>query len=156
MNATQTTTRGKMTRAFKDDEHEFRVLPPKEGDNASKVLYYVRSTALMARLDEAFGVAGWNTQVKDVEGPGGSRGLAVTLVVTMEGREVVKTGVGTHHVSDTEDVVSAYDGALARAAAQLGIGRYLWEIPEIYADLTDAGLLAHHPLDLLLEHLPRD
>lgn len=138
---------------FRDDEHEFRVLPAEEGATACKVLYFIRSTAIMARLDEAFGPFGWRTTVHDVEGPAGKRGLAVSLTVNIDGREVTRTGVGTQHASAFEGIVGAYDGAFARAAAQLGVGRYLWEIPEIFVELNEDGDLTKHPLDLLMAAL---
>ncbi len=138
-------------RIFADEDHEFRVLPAEEGASACKVLYFIRPTAIMSRLDEAFGPFGWHTSAHDVEGPAGKRGLAVSLMVHVEGSEIARTGVGNQHASAYEGVVGAYDGAFARAAAQFGIGRYLWDIPEIFVEVDEAGNLTKHPLDLLLD-----
>lgn len=96
---------------------------------------YTDARAVMDALDTIF--PGWDVSIQNL-GPvtsglnKGQEQVAVTLIVDTGSRSVTDVGVHT-------DAKNATSDGLKRAAMNLGIGRYLWEVGEIFVDGLKPG-----------------
>lgn len=109
-----------------------------------KILAYLNARAVMDRLDQVFGVGGWSHELRPVELPKqGKSGVVITSGMICR----IITGGSVHEdVSDLtniEDLKGGASGALKRAAVHLGIGRYLYDLRDTYADIYDRGSRWH-------------
>jgi hypothetical protein len=101
-----------------------------KGDRALAV-GYIDARAVMDRLDEVCGL-NWCDDYDVL--PGG--GVVCRLQVTIEGRTIVKTDVGSpsEQPDDGDKLKAAFSDGLKRAAVKLGIGRYLYRLPKQWVD----------------------
>jgi hypothetical protein len=107
----------------------------KKGDKIwAKVLAYVTNRAIMARLDTVCGAENWKNEY--VAGPDG--GILCGLSIYIEGRGWVTKWDGAEN-TDVEAVKGGLSGAMKRAAVQWGIGRYLYDLDEGWANVHDRG-----------------
>lgn len=98
------------------------------------VLAYVTNRAIMDRLDEVLGPENWWNHFTASPAGGVLCGITIRLP---DGREVTKwDGAGA---TEVEKEKGALSGAMKRAAVQVGIGRYLYDLPEGFAEITDNG-----------------
>lgn len=109
-----------------------------------KILAYLNARAVMDRLDQVFGVGGWSHELRPVElSKQGKSGVVITSGMICR----IITGGSVHEdVSDLtniEDLKGGASGALKRAAVHLGIGRYLYDLRDTYADIYDRGSRWH-------------
>lgn len=113
----------------------------KNGNVWAKCLAYITSRAIMDRLDEVCGPDNWATDFR--HGPGHLQaGLGIRDPET--GEWVWKwDGTGLLASSDGLSVTDAgkgdFSNALKRVAVQWGIGRYLYNLPEGWATVSDDG-----------------
>lgn len=99
----------------------------------AKCLAYVTARAIMERLDDVCGPDGWRNEFR--EGPAGGVlcGIAIRI-----GDEWVTKWDGAEN-TDIEAVKGGLSGAMKRAGAQWGIGRYLYYLPEHWAIVGTSG-----------------
>lgn len=94
---------------------------------------YVTSRGIMERLDDVFGADGWSASYTAIEG-----GFLCTLGCCVNKEKDCwvhkQDGAGR---TDVEPVKGGISGALKRAAVAWGIGRYLYELPQVLVDLED-------------------
>jgi hypothetical protein len=109
-------------------------------DNKRALLVpYIDARAVMARLDEVF-PAQWQDDysVLDVQ-----RGI-VLCRLTIGG--ITRSDVGEGHSdANPEHVKSGVSDALKRAAVKFGVGRYLYDLPAVWADLDERGQPSRKP-----------
>lgn len=101
--------------------------------NGSKgiIAPYTSARAVMKRLDEVFGIAGWSVSYRVIDGVG----VICALKVKVGDEWIVKEdGSGFTKV---EPIKGGISGALKRAASCFGIGRKLYELPTVFVDLDD-------------------
>jgi hypothetical protein len=100
--------------------------------NRALAVAYVDARVVEDRLDDVFGVEGWQDEYHCL--PNGS--VVCKLRVRIDGEWIEKSDVGSQ--SDQPDegdrVKSAFSDALKRAAVKLGIGRYLYRLPQQWVD----------------------
>jgi hypothetical protein len=115
---------------FRPDEVHFR--PGATSGNRALALPYVDCRAVMNRLDDVFGIAGWSDSYQLL--PDGS--AVCTLKVRIGEDWISKQDVGSpSEQPDAGDrVKSAFSDALKRAAAKLGIARYLYRLAPLWVD----------------------
>jgi hypothetical protein len=84
-----------------------------------KELVYITARDVMDRLDEAVGIAGWESSYREVMGR-----VVCELTLCIEGKYITKCD----GADDTaiEGAKGALSDALKRAAVQFGVGRYLY------------------------------
>jgi hypothetical protein len=102
----------------------------------AKVLAYVTNRAIMKRLDEVCGKAGWRNEYRDIPNNGG---VECGISIKVEGEWITKWDAAEN--TQVEAVKGGRSGAMKRAAVQWGIGRYLYNLEEGFAvvSATRAG-----------------
>lgn len=115
---------------FSPEDIEWRVGQSNRDETKAMVLAYIDSRAVQHRLDEVFGPAGWSTTMHDT-----AKGMLCTLTVTLPDGSVVSRTDGADY-TDVEPTKGGISSALKRAFAQLGGGRYLYELPDFWVDLV--------------------
>ncbi|MLS89826.1 recombinase, partial [Salmonella enterica subsp. enterica] len=85
------------------------------------VLAYVTNRAIMKRLDDVCGKAGWRNEYRDIPNNGGVEcGISIKI-----GSEWVTKWDAAEN-TQVEAIKGGRSGAMKRAAVQWGIGRYLY------------------------------
>ena len=87
---------------------------------------YIDARAAMNRLDRVVGVDGWSDAYEVLEAG------TVKCRLTVLGISKEDTGIG-------EDLKAAFSDALKRAAVKFGVGRYLYDLPTVWAPLDERG-----------------
>lgn len=122
-----------------DIEWRVQTAGEKNGKPWARVLAYVTNRAMMNRFDEVVGPENWRNEYR--EGPGGGIlcGLSVRVFhpLNPEGEWVTKWDGAEN--TDVEAVKGGLSNAMKRAAVQWGIGRYLYELEEGWANVHDGG-----------------
>lgn len=94
---------------------------------------YCTSRAVQNRLDEVCGPENWQNKYKT--GPAGGVICGISIKV---GDEWVTKWDGADN-TQIESVKGGLSGAMKRAGAQWGIGRYLYGLPEAFVQIDKAG-----------------
>lgn len=94
------------------------------------VLPYITGRAIQKRLDDVFGVFGWEVDQKETMA---GDGFICTVSVLNEGRWIKKQDVAPK--TGIEPLKGGASGALKRAGALLGIGRYLYQLESGFAHI---------------------
>lgn len=118
---------------FSADDIEWRVARqwPKGESAACTVLAYITNRAIMNRLDEVCGPANWmNTQQQIKELRPGHFTIQVGISIKIGDDWVTKYDVA--EPTGIEPAKGGFSGAMKRAGAQWGIGRYLYFLSEEY------------------------
>lgn len=133
-----------LARPFAADRVEWRVQSSglkKDGSPWAKVLCYITQRAAFERLDEVYGEA-WAMSEAFYEIAG--KAVCVCKVEIALPGEPVRSVTGTCEVDfnkagDIDPFKTAASGALKRAVVALKIGRYLYDLPEAWAEISDRG-----------------
>ena len=132
----------KLAEKFHPDDIEWRVMRAQPwGQNIRVQVYpYVTARAIHERLDLVVGPANWCNTPQS----------AITVAKTNNGKEIVSVQVGISiriggewvtkynvcEPTDIEAAKGAFSGAEKRAGEEWGIGRYLWYLGEMDAEVT--------------------
>lgn len=124
--------------APQDIEWRVQTAGEKNGKPWARVLAYVTNRAIMERLDDAVGPENWQNEYK--EGPAGGVvcGLSIRVTRADGSADWVTKWDGAEN-SDVEPVKGGLSNAMKRAAVQWGIGRYLYDLDEGWANVHDGG-----------------
>lgn len=95
------------------------------------VLAYVTNRAIMARLDEVCGKANWRNEYQPAPAGGVMCGISIKV-----GEEWITKWDAAEN-TQVEAVKGGMSGAMKRAAVQWGIGRYLYNLEEGFAQTSD-------------------
>lgn len=124
---------------FPEDRIEWRIQScgeKQDGTVWARVLAYIDNRSAMERLDEVFGLD-WSHR-EEFHNIGSSAVCVVTI--TTAGRSVTGScEVELNKADDIDPFKSAASGAMKRAVVNLGIGRYLYDLPEAWAIVSDRG-----------------
>ena len=135
----------KLRAPFSADRIEWRLQScgtKQDGSIWAKCLAYIDNRAAMERLDEVYGMA-WshNEEFKQI----GSQAVC-TVTITIEGRSsdifpyrAVCGSCSVEANGDIDPFKSAASGAMKRAVVNLGVGRYLYDLPEAWAVIDPKG-----------------
>jgi hypothetical protein len=95
------------------------------------VVPYITNRCVMQRFDEQFGWAGWNNELKEIDG-----GFLCTITVSLpDGKSVSKTDGASR--TGIEPVKGGISDAMKRCAVQFGLGRALYDFPKVFVETTD-------------------
>jgi hypothetical protein len=90
---------------------------------------FVDSRAYQTRLDRVVGPEGWSVEYRSLSD------RAVLCRLTILG--VTREDVGECNVSDENAATSAVAQSFKRACAAFGLGRYLYSLPQVWADYDE-------------------
>lgn len=109
------------------------------GEIWAKVLAYIDNRNIQERLDAVVGPANWKNEY--AKGPEG--GVLCGLSIRIDGEWVTKWDGAEN--SDIEPIKGGLSDSMKRAAVQWGIGRYLYDLGESFADvISDRRQGAHY------------
>jgi hypothetical protein len=125
MNAEQKQLSMLLTAPFPPDAVHWKPLLVRDG--RALAVAFLDARSVMRRLDEVFGVAGWQTRLEFL--PSGT--VVCTLSVKIGDVWIVKTDVGSpsDQADEGDRLKAAASDALKRAAVHLGIGRLYYRLP---------------------------
>lgn len=91
---------------------------------------YVDARAVMDRLDEVLGNAGWKDEYVPQEGGN----FVCRLSLRIGGEWIAKEDVGnpSEQPDAGDKMKAAFSDALKRAAVKFGVGRYLYHLPQVW------------------------
>lgn len=112
-----------------DNEIEWRVQRVNK-NNSAVLVAYVTARAIMDRMDAVFGVDGWSVRYETVV-IGKHEGFLCTITTANCEKQDISD------LSDIEALKGGVSGALKRCAVLFGIGRYLYDLGEEYAEIKD-------------------
>lgn len=126
----------KLKAFFSEDDLEWRVqMCGKNNDNNYWVLLvpYMNRRAVMDRLDFVCSPENW----KDDYVPGPDGGVMCRLSIRINGEWITKCDAAEN--TNIESIKGGISDALKRAASKWGIGRYLSQLPRMYAIIDKNG-----------------
>lgn len=126
----------KLKEPFKKEDIEWRLQQSGETNGRiwGKCLAYVTVRAIETRLDEVCGAENWKNEFK--EGPNGGILCGISIKI---GDEWITKWDGSEN-TDFESVKGGLSGAMKRSAVQWGIGRYLYDLEEGWAVVSENGI----------------
>lgn len=119
---------------FAADDIEWRIQQSGktlDGKVWAMVLAYVTNRAIMKRLDDVCGKAGWRNEYRDIPNNGG---VECGISIKIDSEWVTKWDAAEN--TQVEAVKGGRSGAMKRAAVQWGIGRYLYNLEEGFAQTS--------------------
>ncbi|WP_438446838.1 Rad52/Rad22 family DNA repair protein [Gorillibacterium sp. sgz5001074] len=118
---------------FLPEDIEWRVGSTNGEKTKGIALAYVTNRAIMNRLDSIFGPFGWRNEFREWKGNSQLCGISVKV----EGEWITKWDGADD--SQTEAVKGGLSDAMKRAGYQWGIGRYLYNLDNVWVDIVPAG-----------------
>src|SRR5262245_19672240 len=114
------------------DDSEVKFKPQVVKGNRALALAYVDARAIMDRLDNVLGVGNWQDHYQLLL----DNSVMCRLRLRIGERWITKCDVGSpSEQSDGGDrMKAAFSDALKRTAVKFGIGRYLYRLPQQWAD----------------------
>ena len=112
-------------------EIEWRVQSQTKDGQKIIVVPYITNRCVMQRFDEQFGWAGWNNEIKEIDGGF----LCIITVALPDGKSVSKTDGASR--TGIEPVKGGISDAMKRCAVQFGVGRALYDFPKVFVETTD-------------------
>lgn len=112
-------------------EIEWRVQSQTKDGQKIIVVPYITNRCVMQRFDDQFGWAGWQNEIKEIEG-----GFLCTITAILPGGEIVKKTDGASRTA-VEPVKGGISDAMKRCAVQFGLGRSLYDFPKVLIQTTD-------------------
>ena len=122
----------KLQAPFDESDIQWRIQQAGVSHNSTPwalVIPYVNNRAIQKRLDEVFGVFGWENCYKPT--PDG-KGYLCRLTVHAGDRSITKWDGAEYTI--VEPLKGALSDSMKRCAVQLGIGRYLYQLEATFAD----------------------
>lgn len=143
MDNTQNAIQAALRRPFPSNRIEWRVAMSGEKDNGpwARVLAYIDNRAAMERLDDVFGPH-WSQEERFSQ-VGNAAVCTVSIHISgVEGYpdRTVTGSCAVEASGEIDEFKSAASGAMKRAVVNLGIGRYLYDLPEAWAEISDKGV----------------
>lgn len=118
---------------FQAKDVEWRAGATNREKTKALALAYVRSRAIMRRLDEVVGAANWRDEYE----PGPDGGVMCRLAIKVNGEWVAKCDAASN--TEFEAVKGGISSAFKRAAVKWGIGRYLYDLPDFWVRAQQRG-----------------
>lgn len=127
----------KLKDPFPASDIEWRVAQCGERDGKiwAKVLAYVTSRAIQERLDEVVGPENWETKYEFKTGNELTAGVICRLAIRCGPDRTWVTKEDGAEQTDIESFKGGISSALKRAGSAWGIGRYLYNLEEGFADI---------------------
>jgi hypothetical protein len=145
----------KLSEPFSPDDIEWRVSRAGLGGRAGiycRVLAYITARAIQQRLDDVCGPENWRNEQPQIMSINGKSAFAVGISILIARPRTVKEGKtgkdvpfedewitkwDTAEPTNIEPAKGGFSGAMKRAGAQWGIGRYLYHLEETNAEVSE-------------------
>jgi hypothetical protein len=129
----------KLAEPFEESDIEWRVSRAgiKDGKPFCLCLAYCTARAIQRRLDEVCGPENWRNEAMTVHDFGKTTALQVGISIRINGEWITKWDVS--EPTNIEPAKGGFSGAMKRAGAQWGIGRYLYMLDETFAETSKEG-----------------
>jgi hypothetical protein len=147
----------KLREPFPAEDIEWRVSRAGVGGKQGiycRVLAYITARAIQARLDDVCGPENWRVEEPRVISVNGKSAFAVGISIyverfatlTVDSSHEWITKWDTAEPTNIEPAKGGFSGAMKRAGAQWGIGRYLYHLDEAFAETAeqDPGVRGWH------------
>ena len=127
----------KLADPFPTDDIEWRVSRSGKNPNGTfcLVLAYITARAIQQRLDAVCGPADWRVKEPRMIDVNGKTAFAVGVSSRLGEEWITKWDVA--EPTNIEPAKGGFSGAMKRAGAQWGIGRYLYRLDETFAEVAD-------------------
>lgn len=130
----------RLAEPFDESDVEWRVSRAGMGAKGiyCNVLAYCTARAIQKRLDEVCGPANWRNEamtVHELRTP--VVAIQVGISIRINGEWITKWDVS--EPTNIEPAKGGFSGAMKRAGAQWGIGRYLYALDEVFAETSESG-----------------
>jgi hypothetical protein len=138
----------KLKAPFPESDVQWRIFRcgVSNGKPWAKVLAYIDARAIQDRLDEVFGIQNWSIEYQHTGG-----GVMCGITVNIHGIPNIECWVIKWDGADATDIEPFKGGissAMKRAASAWGIGRYLYNLEEAFAEVSKERVDgAHHHKD---------
>ena len=141
---------------FTADEIEWRVLHTTKDKTKGQVAAYVDSRAIQDRLDAVLGRENWQNHFRTVQGKDNASTTQVCelSIYYPERNEWITKSNGAGN-TDIEPVKGGLSNAFKRAASMWGIGRYLYNLKNIWIPLKDGKYIPDDQLPILAKQYNR-
>lgn len=97
------------------------------------VLAYVTNRAIQERLDDVFGIGGWKNEYSEWRG----KGVKCTLTCKVNEEWISKEDGADE--TEMESTKGGFSASMKRAAVQWGIGRYLYNLEQVWVNVKASG-----------------
>lgn len=135
----------KLSEPFPGEDIEWRV--SRSGRNSGGifclVLAYITARAIQKRLDDVCGPENWRLETPLIIEINGKSAFAVGISIFTSNGWVTKWDVAeptAERGSISAPAKGGFSGAMKRAGAQWGIGRYLYALDETFAEVSEHGV----------------
>ncbi|HIG73237.1 MAG TPA: DNA repair protein Rad52 [Bacteroidetes bacterium] len=125
---------------FPADDIEWKPGATTRDKKKGLAMAYITARAVQERLDEVFTPGGWKNEFR--AGPEG--GVICRIYFKNDDGDWVWREDGADN-TDVEAVKGGLSNAMKRAGAALGIGRYLYKLPQAWVPLDERGRFAQTP-----------
>jgi hypothetical protein len=99
------------------------------------VLAYITARAIQKRLDDVCGPENWRNEEPRIIAVNGKSAFACGISIRIENEWITKWDVA--EPTNVEPAKGGFSGAMKRAGAQWGIGRYLYYLDETFAETSE-------------------
>lgn len=124
----------KLQEPFPPEDIEWRVGATTQDKKKGMAIAYITNRALQSRLDELFGPAGWRNEYKEWKSAKSQLcGISIKF-----GDEWITKWDGADD-SEHEPTKGGLSDAMKRAGYQWGIGRYLYNLENVWVPIEPAG-----------------
>lgn len=117
---------------FPPEEVEWRITAKSKDNTKGLVAAYINNRAVMNRLDNVVGFNNWQSKFIC-----NNDGAVCELSIKIDGEWITKSDGASN--TDIEAVKGGLSNAMKRAAAQWGIGRYLYKLPGVWVNIKPKG-----------------
>jgi len=126
-----------LSQPFPHDDIEWRVSRSGHGKRGiyCVVLAYITARAIQKRLDEVCSVENWKLEEPRIIEVNGKSVFSCGISIRIADEWVTKWDVS--EPTNIEPAKGGFSGAMKRAGAQWGIGRYLYYLDETWAEVSD-------------------
>lgn len=130
----------KLTEPFPPSDVEWRIQScgAKNDRVWALVIAYITNRAIQERLDEVCGPENWRNEFSPAPDGGVLCGISIRVPREDGSHEWVTKYDGAEN-TDIEGVKGGLSGSMKRAGVQWGIGRYLYELGESFANIHENG-----------------
>lgn len=131
---------GKLKEPFAEADIEWRLQScgkTKDGKIWARPLAYITSRAVQERLDEVCGSDSWQTSIEK-QGDAYLCTLSIRVEHDDGSTEWISRTDGADS-TDIEAVKGGISGAIKRSAVLFGVGRYLYNLKDSWAEITPSG-----------------